>query len=80
MKERELAEAITAGDIEALTLFGTPAGWELWASPPPRGKSERLESALGKVRAFKSVDNAVKLTRQLGWSQTITLDGIAAAA
>ncbi len=74
MQERQMREAITEGSIETVTFFGTPAGWELWAAPAPRGTGERLESALGKVRTFKSLDNGVKLARALGWRSQIHID------
>ena len=75
MREQDLREAIQRDEIESITFYGRDAGWECWASPAPRGCGERLHSALGHVRVFRTLDAAEKLTRALGWKRSIKIDG-----
>ena len=81
MDQRQLKSLIAAGAVAELVIFrDPPASWGLLALGPdlPVDLGTRLKvelhTARGETRRFKTLDAAVAMLADLGWSRTVTLD------
>lgn len=78
MKQIDAENFIACGVIESVTAFKPRKsdGWELWLTGErlPASIAQRLETARGEIRQFRSLDTLADYVRMLGWSGTVTFD------
>ncbi len=80
MTKTELVLAVAANDVSQLCLYWTAestTGYELWADSTILGRTrggDRLITARGDIREFKSLDAGLKFIRACGYSGPVMID------
>jgi hypothetical protein len=86
MTKNDLEITVAAGSVDQLWLYwdsATSAGWELWADSKGLSRSkggDRLITARGEVRTFKTLDAGVSFIRETGYKGPLHIDGYDRAA
>ncbi len=75
MKKIEFETLASAGALESVVIFGTPAGYELWSYPRcAYHDSNAFKTAKGETRIWSSLDVLVKFIRSMGYVGVTNLD------
>ncbi|MEI6355412.1 MAG: hypothetical protein WCO47_11935 [Methylococcus sp.] len=76
MRFDELVEAINAGEITDVAIIQTEHGCEIQVSNDEDDEgefSDVLETSRGRTRVFANTDTAIRMIRDMGWEDKISL-------